>query len=92
MLTGSARLAQAAQEHATELAHQQEIDLKKLALERKRKALEAQIALLQAEYESEAAEVQRVVAQERDRETRQTQDRVAMGKIRQADPAEREIS
>lgn len=92
VLTGSARLAQAAQEHATELARQQEIDLKKLALERKRKALEAQIALLQAEYESEAAEVQRVVAQERDRETRQTQDRVAMGKIRQADPAEREIS
>lgn len=63
VLTGSARLAQEASEHDEELAHQQAIELRQLQLVRKRAALNAQIAALQAELEVENAEAQLIIDQ-----------------------------
>lgn len=64
VLTGSARLAQEASEYDEKLAHQQAIELRQLQLERKRAAVNAQIAVLQAELEVENAETQLLIDQE----------------------------
>jgi len=52
VLTGSARLAQEAQEEATQQLQKEEVERKQLVLERKRKALESQIASMRAEFEA----------------------------------------
>ncbi|GAB4534489.1 MAG: circadian clock protein KaiC [Anaerolineae bacterium] len=85
VLTGSARLAQEAQENAARLARQQEIERRQRELERKRQALEAQIDALRAAFEAEEEELQQVIRQEQARETRLAQDRLAMAKSRYAD-------
>ena len=87
VLTGSARLAQAAQEQAAAVARQQEIELQQLKLERRRRALEAQISLLQSEFEAEEAEVSRALLQYQMHQERLEQDRIAMGYKRQSDAA-----
>lgn len=51
VLTGSSRITQEAKAVSEQLLHKQEIERKRLELDRKQKALEAQIALLQSEYE-----------------------------------------
>jgi len=56
VLTGSARLAQEAQEQATQTMHEQEVERRKLELERKRRIIEAQIAAMRAEFEAQEAE------------------------------------
>ena len=61
VLTGSARLAQEAQEKGTEVAYQQETELKKRNLESKQKALKAQIASLHAQFKSEEEELKRLL-------------------------------
>jgi circadian clock protein KaiC len=85
VLTGSARLALEAREKETELAHQQEVALRKLNLESKRKALEAQMAVLHAELEAGSAELKKVNEQEKERQKRLARDRKAIVKIRKAD-------
>ncbi|MEQ8674194.1 MAG: circadian clock protein KaiC [Aggregatilineales bacterium] len=64
VLTGSARLAQAASEQEEERERKQTIELKQLQLERKRAAIQAQIAALQAELDVESAETQLRLDQE----------------------------
>ncbi|MEQ9027334.1 MAG: ATPase domain-containing protein, partial [Aggregatilineales bacterium] len=76
VLTGSARLAQAALEQEKELDLRQAIDLKQLQLERKRAAIQAQITALQAELDVEHAETQLLLDQE-DRRTVASQDYTA---------------
>ena len=56
VLTGSARLAQEAKERAGRLLQQQDLENKKLGLERKRKVMEAKIASLKAEFDAEETE------------------------------------
>jgi hypothetical protein len=56
-------------------------------LEHKRRAMEAQIAALQAEFEIEKLKALRVIEQEEARATVRTDDRVQMAKQRQADAA-----
>jgi circadian clock protein KaiC len=85
VLTGSARLAQEAQEKGTELAHQQEIELKRLNLESKRKALEAQIAALQAELETGIAEMKKISEKEKERHRRYLEERKEITQMRKAD-------
>jgi circadian clock protein KaiC len=85
VLTGSARLAQEAREKGTELAYQQEIGLKKLNLESKRKALEAQIAALNAELETGTAEMKKIGDQEKERQRRLLAEQKAIARIRKAD-------
>lgn len=64
VLTGSARLAQESREKASLLLRQQEIENKRLGLERKRKVMEARIASLQAEFEADEAESLKIIGTE----------------------------
>ena len=65
VLTGSARISQETQERGIELAHQQEIERRKLNVETKRKALEAQIASLRAQFQAEEQELKKLTEQEK---------------------------
>ena len=85
VLTGSARLSREAQEKAKDLVRQQDAQIKQLHLERKRKAMEAQIADLRAEFKTEEAEVNKFIKQEKLRQQKVSQDREAMAQIRKAD-------
>ncbi len=85
VLTGSARLSREAQEKAKDLVRQQDAQIKQLNLERKRKAMEARIADIRAEFETEEAEVKRFIKQEKLRQQKVSQDREAMARIRKAD-------
>lgn len=87
VLTGSARLAQAAHERDEAVARQQEVGRKQRDLERKHAALDAQIAVLRAEYKGEAEGVQDSVAELQQREQRTQRDRVEMTRQRKADKA-----
>ena len=82
VLTGTARVSQEAHERAAaELrAHNHERKLRQLAS--KQKAIEAQIADLQAEAESEAAEVNFTIAQETLQEKTTQQNADAMARLR----------
>ena len=84
VLTGSARLAQAAQERDDQLLRQQEIEYRKLDLERKRQALEAQISALRAAFSAEESESLRLIDQEVARESRFVQDQLDLLKSRQS--------
>lgn len=64
VLTGSARVAQEAQEHAAATLRGQDHQRKLRQLASKRKAIEAQITALQAEAEAETEEVHFAIAQE----------------------------
>lgn len=87
VLTGSARLAQAAHERDEALARRQEAERRQHGLERKHVALDAQIAVLRAEYAREADEVQDSVAELQQREQRTQGDRAEMTRHRKADEA-----
>jgi circadian clock protein KaiC len=52
---------------------------------RKRKAMEAQIADIRAEFKTEEAEAKNFIKQEKMRERKVSQDREAMAQIRKAD-------
>ncbi len=56
VLTGSARVAQEAKDNSEQLMHKELIEQKKLALEHKRKNLQAQISTLKSEFEAEEVE------------------------------------
>jgi circadian clock protein KaiC len=64
VLTGSARIAREAQERAAATLSVQDHQRKLRQLASRRKAIEAQIAALQAEVEAETEEVHFVIAQE----------------------------
>jgi circadian clock protein KaiC len=64
VLTGSARVSQEMQELATATLRGQDHDRKLRQLASRRRAIEAQIAALQAEVEAETEEVHFVIAQE----------------------------
>jgi circadian clock protein KaiC len=85
VLTGSARLAQEAQEHAAQTMHEQEVERRKLELERKRSVIEAQIAAMRAEFEAQEAETLNIIGQEYAREAHLTQERADMALSRKAD-------
>ncbi len=85
VLTGAARLSQEAKEKAERLVLQGEVELKQLNLQRKQKAMEAQIAAIRAQFETEEAEVKKLVQQNKLRQQRLAQNRKEMAKIRRAD-------
>jgi circadian clock protein KaiC len=87
VLTGSARLAQEGLEK-TERTRQEESNRKRIReSQRRRKALEAQIAALRAEYDAEADEIARAQQDDLRRERVVTSDRAAMARKRFADTA-----
>jgi len=87
VLTGSARLAQEARERAERLAAQQDVEEQQAILERKRHALESQIAALRAEFAATEVEVKRLIRQGEQRRERLEQDMAEMRRSRQADGA-----
>jgi circadian clock protein KaiC len=82
VLTGSARLAQEADERAERERQHQEHQQKLRQLTIKRQAIEGQIAVLRAEAESEAAELDFIVAQENLRSETRRQDSNALAESR----------
>jgi circadian clock protein KaiC len=84
VLTGSARIAQEANENAELLIRKHDIERKKREIERKRKAVEAQIATLRIDFESEESEATKMIEIERDTIKRLEQDKVKMAKSRKA--------
>jgi len=85
VLTGSARVAQGDLEKAAVLASQQEAAQLKREAERKRGALERQISVLRADYETEALELRRIAEQVGTRTFVLGAERAASGRLRQAD-------
>jgi circadian clock protein KaiC len=82
VLTGSARVTQEAQERAAATLRGQDHERKLRQLASKRKAIEAQIAALQAEAEAETEEVHFAIAQETLQETATHLDAAAMSQQR----------
>jgi len=85
VLTGSARLAQEAQEKAAMTTRNQEVELRRVELERKRMSLEAQIAALRAEFAVEETASLKIIGQEKAEKAQLAQERVDMGLSRKAD-------
>ena len=78
MLTGSARVTQEAKDESAALLGRQEIERKQLLLRRKRRALDAQIAALQLDLETEVQESEQLIAQEKLKVMKWEQDRGEM--------------
>ena len=82
LLTGSARVARESKDEAEAMHARQEINRKGWILERKRKALEAQMALLTLELEGEEQESRQLIAQEELKMKKWEQDQGAMARSR----------
>jgi circadian clock protein KaiC len=84
LLTGSARVTQEAKDESAALWARQEIERKQLLLARKRKVLDAQIAALQLDLQTEEQESRQLIAQEELKLRKWQQDRGDMAKSRSA--------
>jgi hypothetical protein len=84
-------VTQEAKDTSKALAATQEIERKEFLLERKRKAVEAQIAALQVELESESQEARQLIAQEELKLKKFERDRDKMALSRSASPLAPEI-
>jgi circadian clock protein KaiC len=85
VLTGSARLVQEAQEKAVQTLRVQEVESRKLELERKRAVLDAQIAAMHAEFAVQEIASMKLIGQEKAQEAQLAQERTQMGLSRKAD-------
>lgn len=84
VLTGSARLSQQNREFAQQQTLKDELERSRLALEHRRKALEAQIEALRAGFLADQEEFARVMAAHRLRQAQKNADRRAMAAMRLA--------
>lgn len=82
VLTGTARVAQEARERAAEQAREDAVANRRRVLERRRLTVERQIAELQAELESEEAEVSRMGEQDEMHASNRSADRSIMSTLR----------
>jgi circadian clock protein KaiC len=89
VLTGSARLAQEAEDDAAQSLRREEIGRKQVALNRKREAMEAQILLLRAEFEADESEALKLISVEKARHERFAHDRAIMAQSRKGDPPQK---
>jgi circadian clock protein KaiC len=85
VLTGSARAAQEAHEHAADQTRRDQIEARLRALEVRRRAVEAQMATLRAEIEENETESLRLEAEETARKDQRNTERARMARLRQAD-------
>ena len=85
VLTGSARLAQEAQEQAALMIRNQEVERRQIELERKRTTLEAQILALRAEFAEQEIASMKIIGQEQAEDAQLARERVDMGRSRKAD-------
>ncbi|MEO5573452.1 MAG: circadian clock protein KaiC [Gammaproteobacteria bacterium] len=86
VLTGSARLAQEAKEEAEALMQRQETEHHQLDLERRRRVMEAQIAVLRDTFEAGRAESDKLIEQGKILEGRVNDNRTMMARSRKAKP------
>ena len=85
VLTGSARLAQEAQEKSAAAKRRREAKQLEARMARRRSAVEAQIIATQDEFEAELDEIRNKIAEATTREETIVQERSAMAAIRHAD-------
>jgi circadian clock protein KaiC len=85
VLTGSARIAQEANENAKLLTRKHDIERKKREIERKRRRLEVQIAALHADFESEESEAVKMIETEQDIIKQLERDKIEMRESRTTD-------
>jgi circadian clock protein KaiC len=85
VLTGSARVAQEADERLKALARLEDLEQRKLDLERRRKSVEAQMAILWREFEAESDGVDRLIQQGSTAGEERAENRVEQGRLRSAD-------
>lgn len=85
VLTGSARYAQEEKELAQRLLREQEIERKRREIERKHQQLTTTIASLQADFESEKMELEKIMALEGAHLTALDSNRLHLAKLRNAD-------
>lgn len=90
LLTGSARVTQEANDASAAIQARQEIERRQLLLERKRKALDAQIAALQLELETEVQESKQLISQEQLKVVKWEKDRGEMARSRFAGSSSRD--
>jgi circadian clock protein KaiC len=88
VLTGSARQAQEAQEAADGTARLDDLEQRRIGLERRRESVEAQTGVLWREYEDEAASVKRLLSHGSTGADDRAGQRAEQGRLRQADPDE----
>lgn len=89
VLTGSARLAQEAQERAAALTRRQAIERQQRELECKRTQMDAQIAALRSEFAAQEAEILALIESLQQQDAQRAQERLAMAHLRQADDSSR---
>ncbi len=85
VLTGSARTAKEAQDKAEALDRGQEVERKRSEMERSRKMFHAEMAMLQARFESEQENLQKAIDKEEALEAVLERDRNDLGTMRKAD-------
>jgi circadian clock protein KaiC len=85
VLTGSARLSQEAKDSAEQILRQQEITRAQLGLERKREAMQSQMALLRSEFAAEELEMLHVLGVEKAMDARFARDQDNMARSRKGD-------
>lgn len=86
-LTGSARAAQEAREKSSELSRRHEADRMLREQERRRKALEARIAALRAEFDAESEELHLMAEEELKRQATLENERLDMAHLRRRQPS-----
>src|SRR6202042_2426393 len=82
VLTGSARLNQEARERTEKQIAKEELQRQKLTLAHRRKAMEAQIEALRAQFKTEEEEFERFVANDGAKDRQIESERAAMAKSR----------
>lgn len=88
VLTGSARTAQEAREVAEALERSQEIERKEREIARKKLETEAQIAALQAQFETDKGELERAIAKEKQRDVALAHGNLGLAMARGGDSAD----
>ena len=87
VLTGAARVGQESQDKSGAVVRQQELQRKKREYERKRQALEANIAALHEEFDTATEIIDSLSEEEQQRDAVMVHDRADMAKLRRADLA-----
>jgi circadian clock protein KaiC len=87
VLTGSARASQVAREKASEVTRLHEMDRRLRERNSKKKALEAKIAALRAEFDAESVELHLMGEEERKRQAVLARDRLEMAHLRKGKPS-----
>jgi circadian clock protein KaiC len=90
LLTGSGRVTQEAKDASAAMLALQEIERKQLLLQRKRVVLDAQIAALQLDLETEEQESKQLIAQEKLKIVKWERDRGEMARSRFGDKGSQE--